>query len=43
MAAIVGIISRHGFAIEVECWIESNLNNKSVLVLYKPRIHFNNH
>ena len=37
MAAIVSIISRHGFTIEAHC---RNQPNKSKLALYKPLFHF---
>ena len=40
MAAIVGIVSRHGITIEVCC---RNQPNKRKLALYKPLFHFYSH
>ena len=38
VAALVGIVSRHGLSIDA--WFE-NQANKHKLALYKPSIHFN--
>ena len=40
MAAIIGIVSRHGISIDACCEI---LSNKTKLALYNPPIHLNSH
>ena len=40
MAAIVGIVSRHGLRIEARC---RNQPNKSKLALYNPLLHLYSH
>ena len=37
IAAVIGIVSRHGLTIEAHC---RNQHNKSRLALFKPLLHF---